>query len=112
MRLESFTVAATAGGISYSPVYRPNAHISPFNVGFGVVYTTTAKYTIQHTFDDLVQTTADSATWFNHPFVADVSSQNSDGNYAYPVAGIRLRVCAANTGSARVNFIQAGYAGN
>ena len=72
-------------------------YISPFNVGFGVVPSGTATYTVQHTFNDpfAADFTPAGATWFNHPDIASESG-NNDGNYAFPVRAIRLNVSAAD----------------
>ena len=80
-----------------------NTNISPFNVGFGVLVTGTVDYTIQHTFDDPA---IGFTTWFPHPTVA-TESTNQDGNYAFPVTGIRLTVNSGG-GTATLKLIQAG----
>lgn len=105
MRRKTFTVNASVGGNSHSGIYVPDVHISPFNVSFGVVVDTTAKFTVQHTFDDVFNSTP--TTWFPHEFVV-AASANIDGNYAQPVTGIRLEVSGANSGGATITFIQAG----
>lgn len=107
MRPQKFTVSATAGGATYSPVYIPDRHISPFNIGFGAVIATTAKFSVQHTFQDPETVSAGGLTWFAHEFVVDASA-NIDGNYGFPVAGIRVVCSAANEGGVSVTFIQAG----
>lgn len=84
-------------------------YISPFNVGFGVVVTGTVNYTIQHTFDDVFNT-AVTPTWFNHPVIASQTT-NQDGNYAFPVTGIRLTV-NSGSGTATATIVQAGMTGN
>lgn len=80
-----------------------NTNISPFNVGFGVVVDGTVDYTVEHTFDDPA---VGFTTWFPHPSV-DGEAVNADGNYAFPVTGIRLTVNSGG-GSATMNLIQAG----
>jgi len=91
-------------GTGSSPVIATNTYISPFNVGFGVVVTGTVNYTVQHTFDN-PQTVA-SPTWFDHPTVA-AKTANFDGNYAFPVAAIKILV-NSGAGTARMTLIQAG----
>ena len=76
-------------------------YISPFNIGFGVVVSGTVNYTVQHTFD--------GTNWFNHPDVASATT-NQDGNYAFPVAQIRLTV-NSGSGTATLTAIQAGLVG-
>ena len=108
MKPHTLTVTASASGNAHSAIFVPCRHISPFNISFGAV-PATCKFTIQHTFDDPLQTT--SLTWFSHEFVV-AASANIDGNYAFPVGGIRVEASAAvsadDLGSVTVTFIQAG----
>jgi len=97
---------ATKTGTGSSNVLPMDLYISPFNVGFGVVATGTVTYTVQHTFDN-PQTVA-SPTWFSHPTIA-AKSDNQDGNYAFPVAAIKVLV-TAGAGTATMTLIQAGVA--
>jgi len=97
---------ATKTGVGSSNILATELYISPFNVGFGVVATGTVTYTIQHTFDN-VQTVA-SPVWFPHPTIAS-KSDNQDGNYAFPVAAVKVLV-TAGTGTATMTMIQAGIA--
>ena len=97
---------ATKTGTGSSNVLPMDTYISPFNVGFGVVATGTVTYTVQHTFDN-PQTVA-SPVWFSHPTIA-AESDNEDGNYAFPVAAIKVLV-TAGTGTATMTLIQAGVA--
>jgi hypothetical protein len=95
------TVSQT--GVGSSDALVMNTNISPFNVGFGVVATGTVDYTVQHTFDDPA---VGFTTWFSHPTVAAQTS-GADGNYAFPVTGIKVLV-NSGTGSVTMNVIQAG----
>lgn len=95
------TVSKTGVGSSSALVM--NTNISPFNVGFGVVVTGTVTYSVQHTFDDPA---VGFTTWFSHPTVANQSA-NADGNYAFPVTGIKVLV-TAGTGTATMNLVEAG----
>jgi hypothetical protein len=85
-------------------------YISPFNVGFGVVPQTTVNYTVQHSFDNPLAQGYDPtiATWFDHPTVQS-QTVKQDGNYAFPVAAIRLKV-NSGTNAATMTVIQAGVA--
>lgn len=107
MKPQTVTVSASAGGNSHSSIYIPDIHRSPFNIGFGAVVATTAHFTVQHTFDDIINTSAGGVTWFAHEFVVGASA-NIDGNYAFPIRGIRVEASAANEGGVSVTFIQAG----
>jgi hypothetical protein len=95
------TVSKTGTGSSSALVM--NTNISPFNVGFGVSVTGTVNYTIQHTFDD---PGVGFTTWFDHPSVASEST-NQDGNYAFPVTGVKVLVNSGG-GTATLELIQAG----
>lgn len=106
MRPQTFTVSASAGGNSVSPVFIPDPHLNPFNVGFGAIIATTAHFTVQHTFR-ATAADASAAEWFPHTFVVGASA-NIDGNYSFPVAAIRVMASAANEGGVSVTFIQAG----
>ena len=95
------TVAKTGVGSSGSLVM--NTNVTPFNVGFGVIVTGTVTYTVQHTFDDPA---VGFSTWFSHPTIS-VETTNQDGNYAFPVTGIKLLVTAGD-GTATLKLVQAG----
>jgi hypothetical protein len=105
MRQQIATKAGN-GTTGSSNILATSLYISPFNVGFGVVVSGTVTYTVQHTFDN-VQTVA-SPTWFPHPTIA-AKSDNQDGNYAFPVAAVKL-VVTGSTGvyTATMTMIQAG----
>lgn len=95
------TVSKTGVGSSSALVM--NTNVSPFNVGFGVVVTGTVNYTIQHTFDDPA---VGFSTWFSHPTIASLAA-NADGNYAFPVTGIKVLVNSGD-GTAQLKLVQAG----
>jgi len=95
------TVSKT--GIGSSAALVMNTNVTPFNVGFGVIVTGTVDYTVQHTFDDPA---VGFTTWFSHPTVAGEST-NQDGNYAFPVTGIKLLVNSGD-GTAILKLVQAG----
>ena len=97
------TISKTGTGSSSALVM--NTNCTPFNVGFGAVVTSTVDYTIQHTFDS---PEVGFATWFDHPTIA-AQSTNKDGNYAFPVTGIRVTVNSGG-GSVSVSVVQAGIA--
>lgn len=95
------TVSKTGTGSSSALVM--NTNVSPFNVGFGVIVTGTVNYTVQHTFDDPA---TGFTTWFDHPTVASQAT-DQDGNYAFPVTGIKLLVNSGG-GTATLKLVQAG----
>lgn len=88
------TVAKTGTGQSDTTKVLP---ANPFNIGFGVVVSGTVTYTVQHTFNGI--------DYFDHEFVA-AATTNQDGNYAFPVAGVRINV-TAGTGTVTLTAIQA-----
>lgn len=92
------------GAGSTSPIVI-NTNTNPCNIGFGVIVSGTVDYTVQHTFDDPA---TGFTTWFPHPTIA-TQSTNKDGNYAFPVTGIRLTVNSGG-GTATLKLVQAGIA--
>jgi hypothetical protein len=99
------TVSSTA---TPSPVHRPNLHTTPFNIGLGAKVSGTPNYTVQHTFDDVFAEnfSPGTATWFPH---ANLESRvsSADGNYAFPVQGIRV-IMNSGSGSVDLVILQAG----
>jgi hypothetical protein len=93
-------------GVGSSAIIPMNLDSNPFNVGFGVVVTGDVTYTVQHTFDN--PWTTDTPVWFDHPTVA-AEDANADGNYAFPVAAIKVAVTAGD-GTAQLTVIQSGIA--
>ena len=98
MRPQTVTVAAT-GTSAWIPL---DPKQTPFNVGFGCVITGLPTYTVQHTFDNVLA--GETATAFDNATVAGETT-NMDGNYAFPVAAIRLNV-TAGTGSVTMKILQ------
>lgn len=96
---------ASQTGTGSTSAFVMNTNTNPFNVGFGVVVSGVVNYTVQHTFDDPA---IGFTTWFNHPTIASQIS-SADGNYAFPVTGIRVTV-NSGAGSVTLNLIQAGIA--
>lgn len=94
-------------GTSASPVIRMDTNLNPFQVGFGCVISGTPTYTVQHTFSDVFDTATSAYTWFNHPAVT-ATTGNADGNYAFPVRGIRVLMTGGAAGSVDLFVVQAG----
>lgn len=95
------TVSKT--GVGSSDALVMNTNISPFSVGFGVIVSGTVDYTVQHTFDDPA---VGFTTWFSHPTIM-AKTTNQDGNYAFPVTGIKLLV-NSGSGTATMKLVQSG----
>lgn len=119
--------ALTVGNSAYAEglMYAPDINSGTFSIGFGtIVISGTPTWTVQHTFDNIYpaansagQTgpavatytySSTSNTWFSHPIVSAWASTsgNIDGNYAFPVFGIKLTLSAA--GAVRMKLIQSG----
>ena len=104
--MRPITIARTGAGTS--DIAALDHYQSPFNVGIGVVVSGTVNYTIQHTFDPVINPTG-TITWFNHPtLLSQTTSQ--DGNYAFPIRGVRVLV-NSGTGTATATIVQAGMPG-
>lgn len=95
-------------GAGSSATVPMNLHTAPFNVGIGVVVTGTVSYSIQHTFDDVYNASV-TPTWFTHTSLV-AQSASADGNYAFPVRGIKLLVISGS-GTATATLLQAGIGG-
>ena len=98
------TVSAT------SDPWRTNLHVTPFNIGLGaVVVSGTPTYRVEHTFDDVYAENFNPATaaWFSHASLVSVVNANADGNYAFPIQALRLRLIAG-AGDVRLTILQAG----
>lgn len=76
---------------------------SPFNIGFGVTVTGTVNYTVEHTFDD-VQDSTITPIAFSHSTAANQTT-NQDGNYAFPVRAVRVTV-NSGSGTAKLTILQ------
>ena len=100
------TVSQTGAGAT--AVVVPDYREAPFAIGIGVIVTGTVNYTVQHTFDEVFSPTFNpaTATWIDHPTLA-ADTATADGNYAFPVRGIRLLV-NSGAGTAAMTIIQAG----
>ncbi len=82
--------------------------LNPFTVSIGVALDGAATFTVEHTFDDIWAPgfVPGSAHWIAHPTLAD-QTQSTDGNYAFPVRAVRLRI-TAGAGTATMAVGQAG----
>jgi len=87
---------------------------TPFNASVGVVLSAgaTLTYTVEHTFDDVFAASFDPATasWFPNSGLSSKTA-SLDGNYAFPVTAVRLRVSSYTGGTATMTLIQAGAPG-
>lgn len=98
------TVSVTGTGTS--SVVVPDYLSSPFNVGVGCKVSGSATYSVEHTFDDVFSPTFDpaTATWIANTGLTGKTA-NADGNYAFPVRGIRLNI-ASGSGTVTMTVVQ------
>lgn len=101
-------VLTSAGSTNPIPL---DTHISPFNISLGCIVSAgaTVSYKVQHTFDDVFSSSfvAANATWFDHPDITG-ETDDTDGNYAYPVTAVRLTAATLTGGSITFVVTQAG----
>lgn len=99
MRPQVITKSGT-GTTAWIPMdYKQN----PFNVGLGVVVSGTITYTIEHTFDDIYDTSITPTAFSNSTLVSQTA--NKDGNYAFPIRAIRINN-TAGTGTTTLTILQ------
>lgn len=113
------TVLGTAAS---TPIF-PDIFQNPFQIGLGVQVQSggpnlaaVATYSVQHTFDysTVMNPTwggTTGVTWYENSGITGTSLATSNGNYAFPVAAIRLNVTGAMATTAVVlNILQASNA--
>lgn len=103
MRPATLTTPDASGGATTSTFYQPDIHLHPFAVSVAVDVTGTVNYDIEHTLDD---PESSAALWLDHASLANKTT-DADGNYAFPVRGIRMKQ-NSGSGSCRAVIIQAG----
>ena len=77
---------------------------SPFNVGLGLVISGTLTADVEHTFDDIFDTTV-TPTAFKHSTLV-TKTASADGNYAFPIRAVRINNTAYTSGSATLTILQ------
>jgi hypothetical protein len=97
-----YPVSTRVLGTGISTPIIPDTFQNPFNIGVGVV-ATNATYSVQHCFDysAVMSPTwnGTTATWFDNSGITATALATVNGNYAFPVAAIRLNVTGANATS-------------
>lgn len=76
---------------------------NPFNVGFGVTVSGTVTYDIEHTFDDVFDTSITPVAFKHSSLTAQ--TVNKDGNYAFPIRAVRINN-TAGTGTTTLTLLQ------
>lgn len=117
MKPTTVTVTAASGATTASTWICMDRLPDDIEISFGVTVTTAGasgfgSYTVQHVFVNipLEGTAAASAQdIFDHPTVSGQSAA-ADGNYAYPVAAIRLQLVGGSGANdmATITVTQAG----
>jgi hypothetical protein len=101
MRPQEITQTGT-GTTAWIPV---NYRQSPFNIGFGaVIVSGTATYTVQHTFDDIYNSTVTPVAFDNANATAQTA--NKDSNYMFPIRAMRLNVTAGAAPVVKLTILQ------
>jgi hypothetical protein len=103
MRPQSVTVSSQTTSAAVPMDHQCN----PFSVGVACVVSAggTLTYKVQHTFDDIQDSTI-TPTWFDHETIL-AKTASDDGNYAFPVRAIRLNVTAYTNGNVKMTLLQA-----
>lgn len=97
-------VTVSKTGVGQTAVVPINYMQRSFAVGFAVVVSGTITYTVEHTFDNVLDSSV-TPTWFSHEtLVGQTTSQ--DGNYAFPIRAIRVNN-TAGTGTTTLTVLQA-----
>lgn len=99
MRPQVISITGT-GTTAWIPLdYKQN----PFNIGLGIVVNGTITYDIEHTFDNVLDSSVTPTAFKHSTLVAQTA--NKDGNYAFPVQAIRVNN-TAGTGSTTLTILQ------
>lgn len=109
-------IAVTVTGTGVSTSFIMDYMQNPFQVSLGVVLGTAAgTFSVQHTMDystvfSPTWNGSTGVTWFNNSGITNATA-SIGGNYAFPVAAIRLNVSAAvATTTVTLNITQASNA--
>ncbi len=107
MRRQTITVGSATSSAAIPVDYRAQN----FQIGMGCVVSGGASltYKVQHTFDDVFDSSV-TPTWFDHSNITGQTA-NKDGNYAFPIAAIRLTVTVFASGSVTLTIMQASGQG-
>ena len=77
----------------------------PTNIGIGCVLVSgTTTYSVEHTFDDVFDTTVTPIAFSNSGITAQTASK--DGNYAFPIRAVRLNVTGGVSPVVAMTIIQ------
>ena len=96
-------VVVTNTGVGTSNWIPMDRNQAPFNVGIGCVISGSVTYNIEHTFDNIQDSTV-TPTAFVNSGISNATG-NKDLNYTEPVRAIRINQ-SAGTGSVTMTIIQ------
>jgi len=103
----------TQAGTGTSNWFSLNTHISPMNIGLGLIFGAAgATASVQYTYEDIsgVYPNPNSAT--QTPFnVIGTTGANTTGLITWPAAALRLNV-ANGSGTVTLVIVEAGIVGN
>lgn len=94
----------TVASVSSSAAVPVDPRQAAFGIGMGLVITGTGTYKVQHTFDNIQDSTV-TPTWFDHSSMT-AKTANTDGNYAFPIRAIRLTCTAYTSGGGTLRILQ------
>jgi hypothetical protein len=101
MRPKKITVTGTGTSAWISVDYKQD----PMNIGIGcVIVSGTATYSVEHTFDDVFDSTVSPVAFQNTGITAQTA--NKDGNYMFPVRAVRLNVTAGTSPVVSMTILQ------
>jgi len=107
-------IRVSVGAVAASNTIPMDRNAASFQASISVALSAGANltYTVEHTFDDVFASTFDpaTATWFANTGLS-AKTASLDGNYAFPVTGVRLRVSAHAAGTATMTVVQSGTPG-
>jgi hypothetical protein len=103
------TLTIGTSGVGSSPWYMPDRHLTPMNMGIGVVVTGTINYTVEYTYDDPnAPYTGTFPTVFPLTALA-TKTATTDSSLTTPIYAIRLTQNSfTNPGTAKMIVIQSG----
>lgn len=102
------TMTGNGTGEQFSAPYLTNWRESDPAISLGLdTDGSTTEATVQHSFDANGRSDPSGWTWFDHPELAAITAK-ADGNYAFPVTAIRLKIGATGTDVWKFWIVESG----
>lgn len=95
-------VTAPLGAVATGEIVPADWKRQQFSASIAVVTTGTNTFKVQHTYDDIMNTTI-TPTWFDKAAAASI---NAEFAYSMPVRAWRLNMTAWTSGSAVMTVVQ------